>query len=427
MILEFQSTNPDALYVLDSLSPSNRQGGSGYSFSATGAELTTTIAFGHLKSTKLSSATLTIPETNQFTVAFVAKPVGSILAFGGYEVFYDGGISIRYLDVEVGRMELEEHRARMFVISFGPDFLRIDLDDYDGMDIISPEEVLVDELTILADGGLLDMVTAWKKSVSTYVIDKIIDTYDRYLTPFTDKFTPIDIYQTYQRPSFHTVSTGQFFPASEEATGWTVHFSSDSYVVVNGSDVVIGEYIAYYPETMEVEGFASFVEYDSPAVQTELATILPKVAPPANSHPVLRQDNVGAMGGFDVVRNEDAPAIKSISFWMDPADGPIVDNVSMSGGVISGSVLVNGATYSGATLTDRFMLTVNRDFADEFTVEADASYIYLSDAALSAANALELYHSLFIMPKISVPADAIDPVDTDTFVIESAWGIVSTG
>lgn len=427
MILEYQSTSPDALYVLNTTTPANLQGGSDFDLTLSSPVLTAPIASGHLRSARVGSAELEFPETNTFTMSFITKTNGEVISFGGYVVSTYDDLVVTYQDEELGRFPIETGKTKLFVVSLSPEFITVTTDG-EGLNLEAPEEVLVDTATLLADGGILDMVTFWNQRVHPSVTIRLIDWFMDAAEDSED-FTLMHTSELFLPERTEVVYEGGFFPTSEEANSWMVYFESGTTVIVNDDLMASGEHITDPVEMVSIDGGAAvFSEFaDAMILVNSLVDISVEAVGMEEPHPVMRAQGAGTRGTTVLTKKEDANDLKSITFWMDPFEGEIMDGVSMAAGVVTGASYINGASYSGQVLADRFMLTVNANFGPEVEIYAPFTYLYTSAATLSAGTAQGLFNSLFTKTVISPPADSIGIEDDDVFIIDSTWGIVGSG
>lgn len=430
--------NPEARFRLDTITPINLQGASGYSLALAGGELTSPIVYGQLSSAIVDDALLTVPVTTRFGLSFVAKPNhGDIFAFGSYRISYDGSVHIRFIDedsevTELASMPLTDDKVSRYSFAFDGVALSVRVDQSE-FSVDAPAEEQVTTFEILAAGGILDSVYYWSSPISSEDHRSILPT-----VPFlhqSDYLVDLRTEESYMTPNVQYLTTGQQGSFDAEAAGWVSYFGSDSRLIANEAVYKSGELITEVPDTVDVVGEVEITEFLDASIEVHpLFNIVTRGFGTGDYvHPVWRSSHIGTRGGVTLEPKEnfdslDNPLVVStVSFWMDPFEGEIMPGVTMTGGVVTGAAFINGLSYSGAVLKDRFMITINQTFDDLFVINPDISNLYANTAPASQVESRALYESFFIPLTISVPSDTITVGSDSTFVIDASWGIVTSG
>lgn len=424
------AVNSEAAFSLHTTTPVNLKKRSEYTLTLTNPRLTTSIILGQLESCIVDDAVLEVPDTSKFGVSFLAKAnIGDIVSFGNYRVTNEGQVTIYYDGTEgtdiLGEIHLVDDKVRRYSISFDGESVAIRIDDQDH-EFPAPVDEFITHLDLLDAGGILESVFYWSRPITKFehqsLMESTVSLPDPY--PLVKMVTDEMFMYPVTRTLYHDTN-----PALDtNAIGWVPVFSSDSRFTTNYAPTESGEFIYVFPEETGVEGEVTITEFLDGQINMDsyVEINVGGVGPGELAHPVWRSSITGSRGGAVITPIEEAEPLAAVSFWMDPFEGEIMPDVTMTGGVVSGATYINGQEYSSTPIEDRFMVTVNNP-PTEFTINPNITNFMTSVTTLSPAQARGLYESFFILPAIKTLPDTVPVSEGSVFTIDDTWGIVTSG
>lgn len=435
MLREYQAIKPEGLWQLTEGDVDNLQGDERYYIEVDNPRPTTPVVTGQLSSTLTDGVILNVPRTDQFGLSFVAQPRGmGVLRFGNYELNFIPEPTLMQYDPDedditvLATLPIKESGASQFFISYDGEFISVGINDV-SVPVPAPTEEEIEEIEILPGGGVVDMIAYWSRPVSDMEEQNMSARYHSIVNdenPLTIRMQSDEMMQSPATRVLHDVDY------IDEDEAWTINFGPGTSVEVNQELVVSGELLDPAGDVV-VNGEATANHYPTGVIETHplAQVIVEALGGNDKTHPIYRAPDAGSRGSTTIIPREEEPneeegvdQIESISFWIDPVDGEIMDGVTMSEGILTGDVLVNGLAYYGDVLEDRFMITANRVVDEELVIHVPITNLHISPTQV---NSRELYESYFVRPSLSVSAGSLSIEDNDIFIIDATWGIVTSG